>query len=374
MQAITTGRPDAATVSSFRELLEPFRRHFDDRLAAWIAARPQQDALTGAVGRLAAAGGKRLRPALVWFAWRACGGTEEDTAGTGAVASLARAVELLHTYLLIHDDIMDHAATRRGEPTAHVEFARRMVDAGLEGDAADFGRTAAILAGDLAHAWAHELVDAACRELPAARRGAVERTFAAACQEVIAGQYQEIVTALRRDASEEELERVLQLKSGRYSVQRPVELGALAAGAGGALLDALSRYGAALGEAFQLQDDVLGTFGDSRATGKPVVSDLAEGKFTFLVYHALESAPPERADELRAALGDPELGPEQAARLRAIIEESGALERVRRRIGERLDVAREALAEAAEDLEERQDGEGRAFLAGLVDYVAERET
>lgn len=377
--ATRTGpRPgDGGAGGGFDHLLSSFRRRFDGQLAAWIEI--QRHAVAGeaaeaaelaeAVARLAGAGGKRLRPALVWFTWRGCGGDGPGASrDADGVMRLGLAAEMLHTYLLIHDDIMDHSTTRRGEPTAHVAFARRHGELGLGGDDADFGVTAAILAGDLAHAWAHELAGTAAAALPAERRAAVAAAFHATAQEVISGQYLEILLAARRQGSAEELGRALRLKSGRYSVERPVQLGALAAGAGEATRAALSVYGGAVGEAFQLQDDVLGTFGDAGETGKPVASDLEEGKFTFLVFHALEALPPAGAAELRDALGHSPLEPDRVARLRRLIEESGALARVRAMIDERLATAGAAL----DDPDCHLSGDGRAFLAGLLDYVADR--
>jgi geranylgeranyl diphosphate synthase type I len=192
-------------------------------------------------------------------------------------------------------------------------------------------------------------------------------------REVVAGQYLEVLLARRGDAGEDDLARVLRLKSGRYSVERPLELGALLAGARDELLAPLARCGRALGEAFQLQDDVLGTFGEAGELGKPVASDLEEGKLTFLVFHALAAAPPADAARLRAALGRPGLEPEEVEALRRVIEGSGALARVRRMIDERLGAARAALAGAVRAVPEGPGtAAGFAFLAGLVDDLAER--
>lgn len=374
-----TGASHHGTAARFRALLEDFQQRFDPELSRWVAAKrrqiareiPESEEIAEGVARLADSGGKRLRPALVWFTWSACGGG--STAGAEAVMPLALATELLHTYLLVHDDIMDHADTRRGLPTAHAELARRHAERGWGGDSADFGRTAAILVGDLAHSWAHELVAEAGHSLPGDRAAAIGRAFAATSQEVLAGQYLEVLLAQRgtddKDAADaDDLARVLRYKSGAYTVERPIELGALAAGADRDVTTPLTAYGRSVGEAFQLQDDVLGTFGDEDETGKPAASDLEEGKLTFLVFHALSKADPSGAAELRAALGSGPLDSERVTRLRGILEASGALGEVRRMIADRLGTARAALGE----LEGRITAEGHDFLAGLVDYVAER--
>jgi geranylgeranyl diphosphate synthase type I len=362
------------------------RRRVDTALADWLATRraalaaevPEADELVAAIERLAAGGGKRLRPALVEAAWRAAGGADAvggpargDAAGATA---LGLATELLHTYLLIHDDIMDHAALRRGLPTIHEAFAAAHRERGLEGGAGDFGTTAAMLAGDLAHSWAHELFGQAVAPLAdPGRRAALAACFAAMTEEVVAGQYLEVLLARRGRASEEELARVLRLKSGRYSVERPLELGALYAGAGGELVAALARCGRALGEAFQLQDDLLGTFGDSAEVGKPVASDLAEGKVTFLVHHALAAAPPADAERLAASLGAGDLDGAEVTELRRIVEASGARARVEAMAAERVAAGRRALAEAAAAAPDTPAAaRGFALLADLVDQLAER--
>jgi geranylgeranyl diphosphate synthase type I len=324
------------------------------------AAAPETLELIEEVGRLANNGGKRIRPALVYYSYRACGGTLDEE-----VLPLALSMELLHTYLLIHDDIMDHAEVRRGQPAAHVRFRDAHREKGYHGDAEDFGRSVAILLGDLAQSWAVELAAGVSTSRGATGRE-LARTVAAMCQEVIGGQYLELLVAQRRAATEEELLRVLRLKSGRYTAERPIQLGALLAGAPAPVLAELSRYGAALGEAFQLQDDLL-MFGDPETAGKPVDADLKEGKFTFLIHHALAKADSDQRRVLEEALGQPDATPEQTAAALRVLAETGARDAVVGMIAERLRGARSALAAA--DLQP----EGRLFLAGLIDFLWGRE-
>ncbi|HUO85926.1 MAG TPA: polyprenyl synthetase family protein [Thermoanaerobaculia bacterium] len=387
---IATARSGAEATSSTPppasgERADAVRQRIDRALGEWLAGRrtalagevPEVDEMIVAVTRLASGGGKRLRPALVHAAWRIAGGEPDarfDASEPSGITALALATELLHTYLLIHDDVMDHAALRRGVPTVHTSFEERHRETGLKGDGADFGTTAAILAGDLAHSWAHELFARAVVPLTdAGRRLALARAFAAMTEEVVAGQYLEVLLARRGTASEAELGQVLRLKSGRYSVERPLELGALYAGAPPRLAAALARCGRALGEAFQLQDDLLGTFGDSGEVGKPVASDLAEGKITFLVHHALAAAPPDDAELLAGSLGRGDLDTATVAELRRILVGSGARDRVEAMAAERVAAARRALAEAADETPRSAAAtEGLALLAELVDQLAER--
>ncbi len=344
--------------------------------------------LIDGVADLMAQGGKRLRPALVYYTYRLCGGRSDEQ-----VLPVALATELLHTYLLIHDDIMDHAELRRGRPAAHVRFAELHRRSGLRGDGADFGSSVAILLGDLAHTWAVELFlaglahTAGSAAAPRLWRES-NRCFSEMCDEVIGGQYLELLLA-RRDPSatiaEAELLRVLRLKSGRYTAERPIQLGALLAGAPPEVRAELSRYGTAVGEAFQLQDDLLGLFGDPATVGKPVGDDLREGKFTLLIHHALAAGTPAERRAVGAALGNPELTGAEVAEVQGILERTGARRTVTAMIAERLAAAQQALASlgrcglaippagrpAGPETGEADDG--ALFLSGLLDYLWERK-
>ncbi len=383
--------PASADAASFAELIAGFRETLDGALGEWIEGKRREVARDAAgtaeaaamleliegVAALTRHGGKRLRPALVHYTFRACGGRSD---AADIALPLALATELLHTYLLIHDDIMDHAEVRRGQPAAHVRFRDAHLAHGWRGDARDFGASVGILLGDLAHTWAVELFAGALVQvarMPEAageerRRGdELARCFSAMCQEVIGGQYLELLVALRGGTAEqagaEELLSVLRLKSGRYTCERPIQLGAILAGAAPERRAALSRYGGAVGEAFQLQDDLLGMFGDAETVGKPVGADLTEGKFTFLIYHALAAASPEDRRAIEAAFGRPGLAPAEVARVQRILEATGARRQVAEMIDSRLAVAADALSGL--DL----DDSGRTFFAGLLDYLRERE-
>ncbi len=382
-----TGGPGGGSTTSrdadetFRAALDAFRRRLDDALAEWIEARRREAAaeaaqsaeLAAEVGRLVAGGGKRLRPALVDAAYRACGGRSDE-----AVLALAMATELLHTYLLIHDDIMDHAAVRRGEPTAHEVFAARHRERSWPGDAADYGRSVAILVGDLAHTWAAML----SRTSSGAEGGAegdpraVAASFDAMSREVIGGQYLEMTLPFRLGGdprkkadrpTADELLRALRLKSGRYSIERPLELGALLAGAAPEIVAGLRSYGEAVGDAFQLQDDVLGTFGEATAVGKPVASDLEEGKYTFLIHHTLAGADPADGRWLSETLVRGGLTAEEVARARRVIRGSGGLAAVEAMIDERLDRGRQILSQLPFSEEHAE------LFLGLIDYLARRD-
>lgn len=282
--------------------------------------------------RAFAAGGKRIRPVLLLLGFEAAGGHLR-----GSVMGPALALELLHTCALAHDDVIDRAPTRRGRPTVHASFATRHVEAGWSGDATTYGEAVAILVGDLAFVLADELfLDA---EVPDRALLAAFRRFTLLREEVMAGQYLDLHAATTRSTSRDLALAVATLKSGRYSVARPLEVGAELAGADEALVDGLRAYGDPLGRAFQVRDDLLGVFGEEGATGKSVSSDLAEGKRTLLIAEAAARLDADGRAELESGLGSPTLDADTAGRLRQLLEDCGA-----RRAAE--DFVQEAVSEA----------------------------
>ncbi|TNF70859.1 MAG: polyprenyl synthetase family protein [Acidobacteria bacterium] len=367
VEGLKTMEISAPAVPTFEDLLESFRQKLEDELRAWLAVKrakatrvvPASGELTGVLSDYVFRGGKRLRPALLYYSYRSCGGTTDET-----VLPLAMAVELLHTYLLAHDDIMDRAEVRRGEPAVHLVFSDLHDSREWAGDSGHFGQSVAILLGDLAQAYSMELFVStpADENWPELRQA-----FCSMVQEVIVGQYLEMTAGYREDLGEEELLRVLRMKSGRYSVEWPMHLGAILAGATAGIREGLCRYGSMMGEAFQLQDDLLGMFGDPERVGKPVGADLAEGKFTVLIHHALRQAPPAGRELLGAALGNPDLTPEEVSSAQQVIRETGAEEKVVQMIDERMGAAQAVLASL------ELEPEGKRFFEGLVEYLRGRE-
>ncbi|WP_374728271.1 polyprenyl synthetase family protein [Catenuloplanes atrovinosus] len=270
-------------------------------------------------------GGKRLRPAFGYWGYRGAGGLDSDAVVTGLAA-----LELVQASALIHDDLIDRSDTRRGEPSVHRRFAARHRAAGWNGDPDDFGASAAILLGDLCLAWSDEMLHGAGLdpEVLTRARGAFDEMRT----EVMAGQYLDVLAQSDGDTSAERAAKIAIYKSAKYTVERPLLLGAALAGAPAPVLAAYSGYGLPLGEAFQLRDDVLGVFGDPAQTGKPAGDDLREGKRTFLIVAALAEAGAADRATLLAALGDPALDAAGVDRLRAIITGTGALVRTEERI------------------------------------------
>ncbi|MGE5830739.1 MAG: polyprenyl synthetase family protein [Micromonosporaceae bacterium] len=300
--------------------------------ALLVGIDPALGPVTEVIEAFILGGGKRLRPAFAYWGFRGAGGVDSD-AVVAAVASL----ELVQGSALIHDDVMDASDTRRGEPAVHRRFAALHAAHGWDGDAEAFGAASAILLGDLCLAWSDELLRVSGLDAAALLRARV--VFDVMRTEVIAGQYLDVHAQATADSSLRRASTVARYKSAKYTVERPLLLGAAIAGAPPEIEAAYSGYGLTLGEAFQLRDDILGVFGDPARTGKPAGDDLREGKRTYLVATALDTARRPTANQLQHGLGDPELDESGVARLRDLIVETGALARTEQRI--------EALAHAA---------------------------
>jgi len=281
-------------------------------------------------------GGKRLRPAFCWWGYRGAGGLDGEEA-----LQAAAALEFLQACALIHDDVMDGSDTRRGMPSAHHRFA--MLHRGSEwlGSPETFGVGAAILLGDLCLSWADELL--LTSGVAADRLAAAKRVYDEMRTELMAGQYLDLLEQARGGGSVERAMRVVRYKSAKYTIERPLHMGAALAGAGPDIIDAYSGYGLPLGEAFQLRDDVLGVFGDPAETGKPAGDDLREGKRTILIATAMDRATPAQAAQIRRRLGDPGLDAAGVALLREVIAETGALDHAEHLIADLTDQALAAL-------------------------------
>jgi len=284
-------------------------------------------------------GGKRFRAAFCYWGFRAVA----EPADEQSLVRAASALELLHASALVHDDVMDASDTRRGRPSTHRAFSSVHRDKGWTGNPEQYGAAAAILLGDLLLSWADELLRTS--GLPSERVLDALGYFDTTRSEVIVGQFLDVSVQARGASDVEQAMRVLRYKSAKYSVERPLHVGAALAGGGADVIEALTAYGIPLGEAFQLRDDLLGVYGDPAVTGKPAGDDLVEGKRTVLVALALGAAPPEEARRLDEALGT-QLSESEVATLRDIIQRSGAHDDVERRIGALTTQSLQALAAA----------------------------
>ena len=321
--------------------------------ARWGLVDPELLPPLEALRRFILDGGKRLRPAFCHWAFVGAGGDPADP----SVVDAGAALELLHAFALLHDDVMDGSHLRRGHACVHVDFTARHVAGGWRGEARRFGEGVAILVGDLAFVYADLLMISA----PPATEVFNELRI-----ELNIGQALDLIGTAEARRDRPMARRIACYKSGKYTVERPLHLGAALMGRMGDLAEPLSAYGLPLGEAFQMRDDILGTFGDPAVTGKPVGEDLREGKPTVLYAAARDAADP-AADRVLDRYGAQDLTEDDVAELQEVLIETGAVARVEGAIDE-------LVAEAIVSLDAAPIvPEARAALADLAQYVAGRD-
>jgi geranylgeranyl diphosphate synthase type I len=364
------------------------RREVGNALTTFLAGQrkilsgigPELDPSMDAIESLLA-GGKRLRAAFCYWGWRAAGG--EDCPPVFAAAA---ALELLQASALVHDDVIDASDTRRGLPSVHQRFVSWHAANGLAGSAERFGAGTAIILGDLLLTWANSLYADSGFAASVLRNGA--GIWGVLQTELAAGQLLDLLSQVSGTTSVATALRVISYKTTKYTIERPLQLGAALATATAGTADtpvaearsadacpadpaaiaaAFSRYGIPLGLAFQLRDDVLGVFGDPVRTGKPVSGDISEGKRTVLMALAKERATPAQAAILDRHVGDRGLTEAGAAAVRAVVRETGALAECEDRIAAYRKEAVAALDGAP------ITAESRSALAVLGDLVTDRE-
>ena len=351
-------RPHVPVPPSLLTVAERVEKRLDGllrvELERWSELSPDLAPPLESLRELVMSGGKRLRPAFCYWGYRAAGGDEDDP----AVIDAGAAFEMLQAFALVHDDVMDGSSTRRGSRTAHLAYGDRHGEADWRGEGRRFGEGVAILIGDLAHVYADQLLPPGPQELLA--------VWDELRIELNAGQYLDLLGTARADTDHVSARRIARYKSGKYTIERPLHIGAALAGRLGELQRSLSAYGDPLGEAFQLRDDALGAFGDESLTGKPVGDDLREGKPTPLLALATTRADPAQAEVLDE-IGRRDLSAEDVARIQAVLVETGAVEAVERSIDDLTTEAVTAIREAP------VPDDARAALIDLAHFVAWRE-
>lgn len=327
---------------------------FETESERWRGVDPELAVPYEALTRIVEAGGKRLRPAFCFFAYVGAGGNPDDT----IVVDAGAALELLHAFAIIHDDIMDGSELRRGAKSVHRNFTDWHGEEHFKREARRFGEGVAILIGDLAFVYADSLLESAPPE--------TRSIYTELRLEVNVGQYLDLIGTARGKPTVDLAERICVYKSGKYTVERPLHIGASLAHANARVLDQLSAFGIPLGEAFQLRDDMLGAFGDPAVIGKPVGEDLREGKPTTLVALTLERIAGHELELFLNLFNRAEHDEADLATMLGLIEASGARAMVESHIDQLVSRSLEALEGA--DLE----AEPKRHLAELAIFVANR--
>lgn len=352
-----------------KKILENFKKKFEPQLAAYFEEKLRQAGEIDAIAEEAVhmikdytmSGGKRIRPAVMYFGYLAAGGEDGEK-----IMKTSMSMELLHSFLLIHDDIIDKDASRHGTATIHERYAKIGKKYSLAKDSRHFGNSMAIISGDMAASMACDIIfnsdfssDLIVRSLDKLQK---------IVYVTIPGEMIDVIISYSGEATEDQILKMYEAKTARYTFEGPLHLGSLLAGGGDAICKQFSAYALPLGKAFQIKDDILGIFGDEKKIGKPVGSDIIEGKQTLLFVKALENGNREQKKAIRQYLNKENLLEEEIEDFRRIMEDTGALE-----YSENL--ARKFADESIEALEkiEFKNQEAKVFLKGLAEYIVERE-
>ncbi|MGW4029544.1 polyprenyl synthetase family protein [Streptomyces sp. NPDC004838] len=280
----------------------------------------------------AVADGKRLRAAFCYWGWRAAGQPDSD-----ALVRAAASMELVHAAAVVHDDIIDDSALRHGRPTAHSALRTALRH---RPRAKRAGRALAMLVGDLLMSLAGQLF--VTSGLPAACLARARPLWAALARELIAGECLEILRTGAVPDLDDSL-KVIRYKTAKYTVEQPMLIGGLLAGAGEGLREEYSRFGVPLGEAFQLRDDLLGLFGDPALTGKSNLDDVHARRPTVLLAETWRLADEAERKRLRGLLGRRDVGSDGLEAVRALMTRLAAPDRIEQMIRARVEEAASVL-------------------------------
>lgn len=311
---------------------------FDNAIRRAATIGPSYVRLWEDMSTLIRAGGKRLRPRMVYLAYYAFGG--EDLA---AIAPIAAASELLHQSMLIHDDIIDRDLMRYGVgniTARYLEHYRTHISDDKERH--HYALSAALLAGDSLLSGSHALI--ALAKLDPILKSEAQAIFSHSIYELVGGELIDTESTFVSPADIKPLD-IARYKTASYSFISPLLIGAVLAGATAAQKQAVRRFAEGLGIAFQLQDDALGVFGDSATTGKSTISDLREGKRTYLIACFDELASSSQKQLFYTTFGTAGLSSRQAAELRDLLERSGARSKLEQEITRREQRALRALSD-----------------------------
>ena len=351
------------------EKLKAYKERVDPALKSYfqkkITQAEQLDALAveavETIADFTLAGGKRIRPALVYYGYLAAGGQDSQE-----IVEASMGIELVHSFLLIHDDIIDRDATRHGVATVHERYKKIGKLVAPKEDGLHFGNSMAMIVGDMASAMAYEIIfnthfssETIIRAL-----GKLQNIVYV----TIPGEMLDVMMETRGQATEEEILRMFEGKTSRYTFEGPLHLGAALAGGNEKILAGFTAYSLPLGKAFQIRDDILGVFGDEKKLGKPIGSDVIEGKQTILLVKALEQGDLKQKESLQKYLGKKDLTLAELSEFREIIRATGSLE-----YSQQLSQDLVVEAKAAINQIEFKNEAAREFLAALADYIIVRE-
>jgi len=298
-------------------------------------------------------GGKKVRGALTVLGYEACGGENVK-----AILPVSCGIELFHNFLLIHDDIIDRDSERRGKPTVHAIYAK------MRGE--HYGSSKAIIIGDVGAFLAYELLLSS--DFSKERTLEAVRKLDEFLLKTAYGQLLDIDYDFKKAVTWDDILKVRTYKTAYYTIVMPLTVGAILAGANKGQFSAIEKYGIPLGIAFQLVDDILGVFGSTRKTGKSNLSDIRDGKKTFLYAKALELVGAPEKKFLKRWYGAGDVGEKQTREIKKIIVSSGALD-YSQKLAEKLVIKGKRYVPKI-----TMDKKYQKVLESLADFIITRES
>lgn len=372
MNKVMTATPQADTANTdiFRSKLKAYKEIMDADIAAYCTqiekstlqqygahARVATDAFLSILSQ----GGKRIRGSLTMLGYEMSGGQDSKM-----IVQAARAIEMVHAYFLIMDDIQDRSLTRRGAPTAHIMLSEYHRKHHLADEPEHFGIAMALNAMGIGSHAAQMII--ANLDAPETLRlkalSILNRTAIITAH----GQSHDIMNEVIADVSEQDVDRVLEWKTAHYTILNPLHFGMVLAGADCHATDAITDYAMHTGRAFQITDDILGVFGEEFESGKSPLDDIREGKRTLLTVYALEHTGNGNKNFLIQMLGNHSLTQAEFRRCKDILVESGALAHAQTAAEQHVQAALEAIDRE----QDRWNSDGVQFLRGLATYLLAR--
>lgn len=353
---------------NFNETLQDFKKKIDREIIIYLdktikETRDRDVVITDAlkyVKELTLAGGKRIRPALMYYGYVGAGGNEK-----AKMIKTSASIELVHMFLLIHDDVIDRDIERHGKDSINRKYEKLGMKFFPDKNPKHFGNSMAIIIGDMVAALGNQIIF---------NSGFNEKLIMKALsglQSIISytviGQVKDLHIEYKNKASEKDVLDMYEYKTAKYTIEGPLHLGAILGGCKQDILKGISAYSIPVGIAFQIQDDILGIFGDEKKIGKEVGSDIEEGKVTILVMKAREKANREQKKMLNELLGKENLTLRETESFRKVIRETGSLEYAQKLSLNYIEKGKRAL-DKIEMKKETKD-----FLLGMADYMIQRE-
>jgi len=355
-------------LKKYKKDFEPLlREYFDSKKKSFKKVDPLAYDAVKILEKFTLSGGKRIRPAMVYYGFLLAGGDIEKE-NKKKIVHASIAIELIHSFLLIHDDIIDRDEKRHGTDTVHENYRKIAEKLFPATDPDHFGNSMAIIVGDLAASMANEVLFEA--DFPSETILAALKQLQKVVYTTIPGEMLDVLMEAKGEGSEEEILRMYEGKTAFYTFEGPLHLGIILANTGSdELLRIISNYSGAIGKAFQLQDDILGIFGDEKKLGKPIGSDIIEGKQTLLLRKALDNGSDEDKRRLEEVLNKNDLSSQELADFQRIIEDSGSLDYSRKLAK---DFSEKALNELKK-INKKHNKEARNFLEEITKYISNRD-